>query len=161
MTPHQVESRHSPTTPNAKPAPSASSPEVRLRMQGVRRCHTRPEIELRSLLHRAGLRFRVNCRAAPGVPFRPDIVFTRVKTAVFVDGCFWHGCPIHGHIPKSHSDWWQAKFLRTRTRDALAARNLELEGWLVVRVWEHEDPALAASRIVSQVQSRMHQFAPR
>jgi DNA mismatch endonuclease, patch repair protein len=127
--------------------PPASSPEVSRRMRRVRRRDTGPELRLRSELHRRGLRFRVD---AP-VPFLPrhraDVVFGPAKVAVFVDGCFWHGCPVHGAVPKSNSAWWEAKFKRVRLRDGRTDAAFREQGWTVVRIWEHDDPVEAADRV--------------
>lgn len=80
-----------------------------------------------------------------------DVAFTRAKVAVFVDGCYWHGCPEHGTSPKANSEWWQWKFARNQARDNDTNQHLEKLGWRVIRVWEHEDPAEAADRIEQAV----------
>lgn len=105
---------------------------------------------MRSLLHRSGFRFRVDSKL-PNSRRRGDIVFTRKRVVVFVDGCFWHGCPDHGTWPKKNGDWWRAKIGANRERDTETDRMLAELGWAVVRVWEHEVPAEAARRIVSAV----------
>src|SRR3954469_24386844 len=103
---------HSPT-PEYIPipaAPAASSPTVRRTMQGNRKTGTRPEIEVRRHLHRLGFRFRKNLRVeVDGMSVVPDIVFPRARVAVFVDGCFWHGCPEHFHLPRTNAQYWEAK----------------------------------------------------
>lgn len=110
---------------------------------------TVPELALRRALHRAGLRFRVQFQV-PGKSRRTiDIAFTRVKVAVFVDGCFWHGCPVHGVSPKNNADWWQRKIDANRVRDEDTASHLEGLGWAVLRFWEHDD-ALVAVRAVQE-----------
>lgn len=115
---------------------------------------TGPEVALRSALHRAGLRFRKDFRVAVGgVRARPDIVFTRRRVAVFMDGCFWHGCPQHGEMPASNRDFWESKISGTRDRDRLQTAALEVAGWTVIRVWEHEPMADALARIVAAVAS--------
>jgi DNA mismatch endonuclease (patch repair protein) len=81
-------------------------------------------------------------------------VFPRLKVAVFVDGCFWHGCPVHGTWPKANSDWWRAKIEANRLRDSDTDRRLSEMGWRVVRIWEHEDPEQAALRIAAVVRNR-------
>lgn len=103
-----------------------------------------------------GLRYRVDY-AIPiaGRKPRPDIVFTRQRVAVFVDGCFWHGCPDHGGRPKLNSTYWSAKIARNRERDGEQAERLAAAGWTVVRVWEHEDPAAVAPRIARLVGERV------
>ena len=97
-----------------------------------------------------GLRFRVDypVRVADQIrPIRPDIVFTRAKLAVFVDGCFWHGCPEHGTHPQRNSRYWTAKLARNQDRDRRYNVLLATSGWTVVRVWEHETPDHAAEQI--------------
>jgi DNA mismatch endonuclease (patch repair protein) len=116
---------------------------------------TRPETALRSALHRAGLRFRVDRRIdlADGRA-RPDIVFSRQEVAVFVDGCFWHGCPTHGSLPKTRQEYWLPKLAATKERDVATDRMLEAAGWIVIRVWEHEDPLSATKRVEDVVRAR-------
>lgn len=116
-------------------------------MRGTRTRDTKPELALRSILHRLGFRFRVDYRL-PVSRRRADIVFTRRKIAVFVDGCFWHGCPEHGSWPKANGEWWRSKIECTRERDEDTVRYLEGLGWKTIRVWEHEDPVAATGRIV-------------
>lgn len=94
-----------------------------------------------------GLRYRVQF-AVPGNRRRSiDIAFTRVRLAVFVDGCFWHACPDHGTSPRTNSDWWQWKLERNVARDRDTDRLLTAAGWTVLRIWEHEDPRAAATRV--------------
>lgn len=126
--------------------PPASSPEALRRMQSTRRRDTKPELALRSVLHQRGLRFRIDFKL-PESRRRGDIVFTRQRLAVFVDGCFWHGCPEHGSWPKANAAWWRSKINANRSRDADTNRHLAELGWRVVRVWEHDDPVRAANRI--------------
>lgn len=106
-------------------------------MARVRRSGTAPELALRSTLRRVGLR----CRLTPGglsLPGTPDLVFPRLRLAVFVDGCFWHGCPVHGTMPKTNTSFWLAKISRNRERDRQVDGSLKRLGWTVLRVWEHE-----------------------
>lgn len=127
----------------------ASTPGVRSRMQLQRSRDTSPEMELRRLLHAQGWRYRVD-RVLPlsGVRRRADIAFGPAKVAVFVDGCFWHGCPEHGNPAiKSNTWYWPGKIARNRTRDADTDRRLDEIGWMSIRVWEHEDPAECADRV--------------
>jgi DNA mismatch endonuclease, patch repair protein len=119
-------------------------------MTSQRRRDTKGELELRSLLHRRGLRFRVHA-LLPGLRRRSDIVFTRARVAVFVDGCFWHGCPEHGSWPKQNADWWREKIEANQRRDRDTDARLKAAGWTVIRVWEHDDPTRAADRIVEVV----------
>lgn len=116
-------------------------------MSTLARRHTAPEVALRRELHRRGLRFRLH-QKIPGNRRRTiDVVFWRRKVAVFVDGCFWHGCPVHLHQPKANAEWWAWKIAANRARDVDATRELEVQGWTVVRVWEHESPVEAADRV--------------
>jgi DNA mismatch endonuclease (patch repair protein) len=112
-------------------------------MQRMPRRDTGPEVALRRDLHRRGLRFRVHV-ALPG---RPDIAFTRVRLAVFVDGCFWHRCPVHGTSPKNNGAWWADKLEANVQRDARQTAELARLGWTVLRVWEHESTDAAADAI--------------
>ncbi|GAA5161349.1 very short patch repair endonuclease [Ornithinimicrobium tianjinense] len=108
---------------------------------------TAPEVALRRALHAQGRRFRV-VYPVPGNRRRTiDIAFTRAKVAVFVDGCFWHGCPEHGTQPRANSGWWAAKLAANRARDEDTDRLLREAGWRVIRVWEHEDVATALARV--------------
>ena len=130
-----------------EPAPVPSSENARLRMVAQARHNTSPEKVLRSELHRRGRRFRLHRRPVDGLRREADLVFTRQRVAVFVDGCFWHQCPRHGTIPKSNSEWWRRKFERTRARDSDTDRQLEEAGWKVIRIWEHEAISAAADLI--------------
>ena len=127
-----------------------------------RRRDTAAEIRLRSELHARGLRFRKDLFVRAGkVRVHPDIVFTRAKVAVFVDGCFWHACPEHGTVPKSNVGYWQPKLTANSERDQRVTEALTTDGWLVRRVWEHEDPVLVAVEIEPIVRSRSaHWRAP-
>lgn len=124
---------------------------VGARFSGLARSDTAPELALRRQMHRLGLRYRVQQRV-PGLPRkRVDVVFTRIQLAVFVDGCFWHGCPVHGNVPKNNREWWMWKLEGNRRRDEDTNRRLAALGWVVCRVWEHENMLEAASRIKSEV----------
>lgn len=116
-------------------------------MKGNRKRDTGPELALRSELHRRGLRYRIDAKPLEGLRCRADIVFRRQKVAVFVDGCFWHGCPEHGTSPKTNASYWSAKIARNMERDRLNDTELSYAGWAVVRIWEHELPGHAADRI--------------
>ncbi|MGB6246809.1 very short patch repair endonuclease [Gordonia sp. (in: high G+C Gram-positive bacteria)] len=129
----------------------ASSAGVRKSMQSNRSRDTGPELKLRSELHRRGLRYFVDRAPIKGVRRRADIVFPRKKIAVFVDGCFWHGCPEHFTIAKTNAGYWAAKVDGTRARDRDTDRILTAAGWTVLRVWEHEDIGDAANRVVVAV----------
>lgn len=125
--------------------PSPSSPAASAVMRGNRRRDTRPEMALRRALHRLGARYRVDLRIEAGdVVVRPDVVFTRRRLAIFVDGCFWHACAQHGTKPSVNLAYWQAKLARNVARDQRVTEALTTSGWRVIRVWEHEDPEDAA-----------------
>jgi DNA mismatch endonuclease, patch repair protein len=115
-------------------------------MAAVRRADTALELRTRSALHRLGLRFRKDypIRVA-GRLVRPDIAFTRLRIAVFVDGCFWHMCPEHRTMPATNADFWRNKLETNASRDRLQTQLLIEAGWLVIRIWEHEttDEAVA------------------
>ena len=132
-----------------------SSAGVSERMARVRRRDTAPELELRSELHRRGLRYRVDRRPLKGVPSRADLVFGPAKVAVYVDGCFWHSCPEHGTMPRSNEAFWQEKLARNQARDAAVNEALAAAGWTVVRVWEHEEIDAAADRVESAVRDSL------
>ena len=146
------------------PVPEATSAAVRASMKANRRRDTGPERRLRSILHARGLRFRVDLPIATGGgrPVRPDIVFTRARLAVFVDGCYWHGCPQHHQPSKSNVTYWRAKIARNRERDRLHNRLLTQAGWTVLR-WEHESPtdaALVVGRVLSEGRQPMQRKLP-
>ncbi|WP_405502545.1 very short patch repair endonuclease [Streptomyces anulatus] len=125
----------------------ASSPSVRAVMRGNRNKDTRPELRLRSLLHKQGLRYRVAARPLPELRRTADVLFSKPKVAVFVDGCYWHGCPEHLRESLKNAEFWRTKIEGNRARDAETDRLLGEAGWTVVRVWEHEDPVDACARI--------------
>lgn len=132
----------------------ASSPAARRTMQANRGRDTKPERLIRSELHRRGLRYRVN-QKVPGIPRRTiDISWPALEVAVFVDGCFWHGCPEHGTAPRSHSDFWAEKATKNRGRDRDTTEYLVRQGWLVLRFWEHEDPVGVADTIARAIADR-------
>jgi DNA mismatch endonuclease, patch repair protein len=111
-------------------------------MRANRGTKTRPEDAVASALWRAGYRYRRHHRIKTATAaVRPDIVLTRKRLAIFVDGCFWHRCPTHGVSPKVNSGYWTAKLDRNVERDAYVRTALAAEGWSVLRVWEHDDPA--------------------
>lgn len=136
---------------NGGPSSWASSDAIRRTMIGNRRRDTSPELAVRRLLHASGLRYRVDYRLAPPLRARADIVFTRTRVAVFIDGCFWHGCPIHATHPKRNSAYWGPKLRRNIERDRATERALVERGWMVLRYWEHESPAEVARAIEAVV----------
>jgi DNA mismatch endonuclease (patch repair protein) len=129
----------------------ASSPATRKSMQGNRRRDTSPEWQVRRLLHRRGLRYRVDQPLLFDKRRRADLTFSRARVVVFIDGCFWHGCPEHFVAPKSHPEYWEPKIAANRARDAETTQRLSDEGWTVLRFWEHEDPAAVADAIAERV----------
>lgn len=117
------------------------------RMSSIKRRDTAPELAVRRRLHSAGLRYRV-AFPVPGQRRRTiDIAFTRKKLAVFIDGCFWHGCAEHGTAPTSNADWWVGKIDANRARDSDTDRLLPELGWRSLRFWEHEDPSTVCAII--------------
>ncbi|MFF4650550.1 very short patch repair endonuclease [Streptomyces sp. NPDC001380] len=131
----------------------ASSTGARKSMRANKGRDTEPELRLRSLLHRAGLRYRVGIRPVPSLRRTADVVFTRAKVAVFVDGCFWHGCPEHRTVPRTNREFWSAKIESNRARDAETVDLLQQAGWHVLRIWEHM-PAEEAARLVIETVTR-------
>ena len=120
-------------------------------MQGNRSRDTIPELSVRRILHAAGFRYRVSYRPEPALRRTADIVFTKQRVAVFIDGCYWHACPEHGTVARSNASYWSAKLKRNVARDADTTARLEQTGWTVLRFWEHEDPTAVADRVVSTV----------
>jgi DNA mismatch endonuclease (patch repair protein) len=108
-------------------------------MQLQRERDTQPELALRQALHRRGLRYRVDFQGVAGTRRRIDIAFTKAKIAVFVDGCFWHGCPEHGKRDHEINGWyWPGKIQTNKARDSDTDLRLAKAGWRVIRVWEHQ-----------------------
>lgn len=135
------------------PYPHPTIPAVSRRMRANPRRDTQPEILLRSELHRRGLRFRKDLLLrVPGRSVRPDIVFTRARLAVFVDGCFWHACPKHGNHPRVNTDYWRPKLARNVARDRAVDEALAQAGWKVLRAWEHEPISEVAQRVQAVAQ---------
>lgn len=124
-------------TPSPEPERIQPSAAVSAKFAALRSADTLPELRLRRLLHRRGLRYRVQYKV-PGLPRRRvDIAFTRARLVVMVDGCFWHGCPQHGPTPKTNTLWWMDKFAKNQARDRDTNVRLAELGWTVLRVWEH------------------------
>jgi DNA mismatch endonuclease (patch repair protein) len=136
--------------------PSPSSPAARRTMISNRRVDTDPEIALRAALHARGLRFRKDypVQIHGGRATRIDVAFPRARVAVFVDGCFWHACALHGQAPKSNADFWAAKLEANRKRDRLVSSSLGRDGWAVVRAWEHEPLDDVVDRVAVAVAER-------
>lgn len=128
------------------------SDQVRRQMQAQKTTGTRIEVEVRRGLHALGYRFRVNRSPLPNHRFRGDIVWSGRRLVVFLDGCFWHGCPFHGNTPKSNTEWWRAKLKANRDRDRRADDILQQQGWTVLRFWEHEDCDRIVRAIADQIE---------
>ena len=118
-------------------------------MSRQRRRDTGPELAVRQRLHALGYRYRVDHRPLPDLRARGDLVFTRARVVVFVDGCFWHRCPQHATSPRHNGDWWQAKLDANVARDRATDRRLADAGWRVVRSWEHEAPEDAVAAVTA------------
>ena len=115
---------------------------------------TRPELALRSAAHALGLRYRMCTRPLGELRITADLVFRTARVAVFVDGCFWHGCPDHGRQVGTKTAFWDAKIARNQRRDGEANNALQAAGWVAVRVWEHESADEAALKIARIVNHR-------
>lgn len=132
----------------------ASSDHTRRAMRGNKSRDTAPELAVRRLVHAMGLRYRVNARPLPNLRRTADLVFTKRRVAVFIDGCFWHGCPTHHRRPAANAEYWIAKVERNRARDHNTDVTLGAEGWTVLRYWAHESPDRVAADIYTVVTSR-------
>ncbi|MET9290302.1 very short patch repair endonuclease [Nocardia beijingensis] len=139
----------------------ASTPAVRSVMRGNRRRDTQPEIALRSAIRAHGLRYRVDIPPVPAIRRRADVVFLGPKVAVFCDGCYWHRCPQHYRPAQTNSGFWDEKIAGNQARDRETDQLLTEAGWQVVRVWEHEDPEIAARRVADVVLARRGSRIPR
>lgn len=128
-------------------APRASSAIVRRVMQRNTGHETAQERLLRTFLTKAGLKFRTNTRPEPHLKIKADIVFPKQRVCVFLDGCFWHGCPFHFKVPNSHSPWWKEKIQDNKRRDARQTQALRRRKWKVIRYWEHQIQPDALQRI--------------
>ena len=133
--------------------PKASSIAALNRMRAAKPRDTAPEKAIRSAIHSRGLRFRIDSKPIKELNRRADIVLRSVKVAIFIDGCFWHGCPIHGTQAKANAEFWCSKIKRNQERDADTTRQLKEAGWKVIRVWEHEDPMEAAEKIYNSIRN--------
>ncbi len=156
--PHRrVDQRLTAGSPWAPPPGSwASSEAIRLTMLKCRNRDSRPELALRSAVHRLGRRFLVARRPVPDVKRTADLVFTRAHVAVYLDGCFWHACPRHFVSPKTNSAYWESKISGNVARDRDTDARLAAAGWTVVRIWEHEDTEGAALRVTAVVDAARH-----
>ena len=124
-------------------------------MRGNRSRDTSPELRVRSLVHRRGLRYRVAQRPIPTLRRTADLVFRRAKVAIFIDGCFWHGCPEHYRPPSTNPDYWRDKIEGNRLRDQETDELLARAGWEVLRFWEHEDEDEVADAVCAAVDANL------
>jgi DNA (cytosine-5)-methyltransferase 1 len=146
----RIATRGTTSRPRRTSFPPASSEVIRERMRTTKRRDTKPELLLRSELDSQGLRYAVD-HAVDGTRRRADIVFKGARVAVYIDGCYWHGCPSHGSLPKSNGEAWKEKFDANRSRDADTDARLAAAGWTVMRFWEHDDPVESAAKVVAVV----------
>jgi DNA mismatch endonuclease, patch repair protein len=137
--------------PDLEQAPTA---QVRARMARTRRRDTSAEMAVRKEAYARGLRYRVDHQPVKGFRSRPDISFIGAQVAVYVDGCFWHGCPVHATWPKTNAEFWKAKIEANRERDARTVKCLEDAGWTALRFWECEDPVTVVDAIERVVRGR-------
>ncbi|WP_084503985.1 very short patch repair endonuclease [Actinoplanes sp. N902-109] len=128
--------------------PEASSAAVRRVMQGNRSRNTRPELAVRRVAHRRGLRYRVDTQPVPGIRRRADLVFPRDRIAVFIDGCYWHGCPEHYKPAATNATYWAARIAGNVHRDRDTDARLSALGWRVIRGWEHERADDVVDRLI-------------
>lgn len=135
-----------------KPIPSSQA--ALNRMKAAKPRDTAPEKALRSALFKKGLRYRVDIRPVETLNRRADIVFQFAKVAILVDGCFWHGCPIHGTQAKANAEFWKNKIKQNQIRDEDTNKQFKKAGWRVVRVWEHENPEKASQKIYNIIMAR-------
>ena len=131
----------------------ATSPAVRRVMQGNKSRDTKPEVAVRSAVHALGMRYRVSTRPLADFRRTADLVFRCARVAVFVDGCFWHGCPAHHAPPKTNAGYWSAKIQGNKHRDRDTTERLRKEGWTVLRFWSHEEPTSVAAQIANVVRN--------
>jgi DNA mismatch endonuclease (patch repair protein) len=129
----------------------AASPAIRRAMQGNKSRDTKPEMAVRRAVHGMGLRYRIAARPLAGLRRTADLVFRRARIAVFVDGCFWHGCPAHHIPPRTNQTYWAAKIRGNKVRDRDTTVLLRAAGWTVLRFWSHEDPRAVAIKISQAV----------
>lgn len=132
-------------------SPSAS---VSRRMAATKGRDNTRELSLRSELHKQGLRFRVHYEVPGNRRRKIDVAFPAKKVAIFLDGCFWHGCPVHGTVPLTNQDWWIAKIDANKRRDADTDRLLQLAGWTIIRIWEHTPLADACKHVIQAVDQK-------
>ena len=124
----------------------ASSPSTRKVMQANRRSDTGPELRYRRQLHALGIRFRVGVKVEPALRRTADVAIKSLRLAIFIDGCFWHGCPEHWSCPQTNEEFWSSKIAKNIRRDRETDQILRDKGWTVMRFWEHEEAGGAAQK---------------
>ena len=134
--------------------PKSRTLAVRNVMKANRGVDTKPELKLRSQIHKSGLRYAIDVRPESDINRRADLVFRSAKVAVFVHGCFWHGCPKHYTSPKSNKEYWAQKVRKNRERDQETQRLLRKRGWKVLVFWEHQNSEACSQVVVDSVQLR-------
>ncbi|WP_316044127.1 very short patch repair endonuclease [Micrococcus luteus] len=127
---------------------------MRASMRSNKGRDTKPEVAVRRRVHAAGLRYRVNAKPEKDLRRTADLLFRPAAVAVFIDGCFWHGCPEHYIAPKANGGFWADKVARNKERDAETTALLAERGWEVLRFWEHEEPAEVAANVIDVVRRR-------
>lgn len=132
----------------------ASSAARRRNMQAIKSRDTKPERLIRQLVHASGLRYRVAAKPLPNLRRTADMVFRPAKVAVFIDGCYWHGCPEHYVAPRTNPGYWSDKVARNVARDRDTDQQLKAAGWIVLRFWEHQESDRCAVEIVDTVRDR-------
>lgn len=137
-----------------KSAPVPANEQVRSRLRSQKVRGTKPELDVRRLVHAKGLRYRVDACPETDLRVRADLLFTRAHVAVFIDGCFWHGCPDHFVPPKNNAEWWADKIERNQVRDRNSRTLLANRGWEVLVFWEHDAAGTAAEQIIETVVGR-------
>jgi DNA mismatch endonuclease (patch repair protein) len=147
--------RFAPRRAAGRPVPKNAL--VSAQMRRTLRSSTKPEVALRRELHARGLRFRLHRR---DLPRTPDIVLSRARIAVFVDGCFWHGCPDHGVMPKNNREWWRTKFETNSQRDRRKDTELRELGWFPIHLWEHTTVQDMADLVVAEWRNRTGRVPP-
>ena len=151
--PQQRRSAQAPVL-ESRDRPPPRNDEISRRMSAQRSRDTEAELAVRRRLHGAGTRYRVHW-PVPGLPRRRiDIAFTRLRIAVFIDGCYWHGCDAHCRLPTHNAHWWEHKIQTNWLRDRNTDDHLCAIGWTVLRFWEHEDPDVAGRAVLAAVRAR-------
>jgi DNA mismatch endonuclease (patch repair protein) len=130
-------------------------------MKRVRQKNTSAESAIRRELHALGLRFRIQVPVLATPRRVADVAFSQLRIAIFIDGCFWHGCPKHATWPKQNAEFWYRKIVANQERDLDTVARLRAAGWKVLRIWAHEAPMTAALRISRVVLARKAKLKPR